>query len=148
VSKTRFIAYAGILVAIFAQLLPHIAKSVHGKTLNLPLAVYSSVMFALGTMFLVSSLVTGIDLFIDYRNYPGGPAGYATVIFNTPVTMLGNVMFIVASWLADGLMVSGISLRSKSQNTLLQTGVPVFYILRLKLLCRRISCRYAYGLIQ
>jgi len=96
----------GILLAIFAQLLPHIfARSLHGRRLALPLAIYSSFMFVLGTISQISGMITGIDLFIDHRNYPGGPRGYAMVAASTPSALISNIALVIATCLTDGLMV-------------------------------------------
>lgn len=97
----------GIVIAIFTQLLPRIfARSLHGKRLALPLSIYSSLIFILGTLFLVSNLIEGIDILNPNRNKPGGPIGIASVsASNSNGALLDCIISVIVCCLADGLMV-------------------------------------------
>ncbi|TFK40274.1 hypothetical protein BDQ12DRAFT_734277 [Crucibulum laeve] len=72
---------------------------------NGPLMLYISALFILGTLFMASAARMTQLAFIDNRNYPGGPAQFEVDMFSIPVDNLGNVAFVIANWLADGLMV-------------------------------------------
>lgn len=94
--------------------------------------IYISVIFVMGTLFFVSLLVSTQQSFINNRNYPGGPAAYEAVIFSEPLNMMGNAAYVIANWLADGLMVSASSLYSAclcSQSITHRSGVAISYIL-------------------
>lgn len=72
---------------------------------NLPLIAYISTIVLLGTLFMGSLAEFTQLAFVDNRNYPGGPAQYETDMFSIPVDEMGNVSFVLANWLCDGLIV-------------------------------------------
>lgn len=45
-------------------------------------------------------------MFIDYRDFPGGPTAYALSQYSQAITVIPNVCGIAAEWLADGFLVS------------------------------------------
>lgn len=76
------------------------------------LAAHTVVMFSLVT------IGTGIDAhilrnsFIDDRAFPGadaippGPLGYQVTLFDKAINVASGCIFILNSWLADGLLAS------------------------------------------
>ena len=68
--------------------------------------VYTTCLFILGTLFVVSSSRVAQLTFIDDRAYPGGPGVWAEEQFSIPINLLGNVCAILGTWFADGLLVS------------------------------------------
>lgn len=72
--------------------------------------VYTSCLFVLGTLFVVSSSRVAQLTFIDDRDYPGGPGVWAEEQFSIPINLLGNVCAILGTWFADALLVSGVLL--------------------------------------
>jgi len=44
-------------------------------------------------------------MFIDDRNFPGGPIEYLVKEYSFPVSMMGNAVFPIQIWLCDGLMI-------------------------------------------
>ncbi|KAG6848397.1 hypothetical protein H0H93_000549 [Arthromyces matolae] len=76
---------------------------------QVPLIVYIWVLFLCSTVFIAANSNMARLAFIDNRNFPGGPSAYEQVMFSIPVDNMGNVVFVIANWLADGLMVSAPS---------------------------------------
>lgn len=72
---------------------------------NIPLAVYVSVLFALGTVFMAMNLNVAVLSFIDNRNFPGGPEVWAQAEAYKAIIVVPNTVFILANWMADALLV-------------------------------------------
>ena len=66
---------------------------------------YVSCLFVLSTVFVVSNTITTQYLFIDDRNYPGGPNAYAIREFSAPLNVLADVCLIIGAWFADSLLL-------------------------------------------
>lgn len=64
---------------------------------------YINVMFVLGTLYMITEAWSTQVGFVDY---PGGPLQFGAVSDGYPLEYMGNVVFILADWLADGLLVS------------------------------------------
>ncbi|KAG6826140.1 hypothetical protein H0H92_000995 [Tricholoma furcatifolium] len=76
---------------------------------NIALIAYISALFICSTLFIAANSEMTRLAFVDNRNFPGGPSAYEELMFSIPVDNLGNVVFVIANWLADGLMVSAPS---------------------------------------
>ncbi|KZT08005.1 uncharacterized protein LAESUDRAFT_677219 [Laetiporus sulphureus 93-53] len=72
---------------------------------NVPLLVFITVIFMLGSFFMGAGAKFTQLAFIENRNYPGGPAAYEQAMFWIPVDELGNVSFVIGNWLMDLLLV-------------------------------------------
>ncbi|KIJ64927.1 hypothetical protein HYDPIDRAFT_89869 [Hydnomerulius pinastri MD-312] len=72
---------------------------------RLPLLIYITVAFILGTIFMVTLAAFTQMAFIDNRDYPGGPNAYENNMFSIPVDDVGNASFVLTNWLADALVV-------------------------------------------
>ena len=77
------------------------------------LLVYTTCLFALGSIYTGCNLRVRELSYIDNREFPGkapslppGPIGYTLLSQSKPVSMLSNASFTVANWMADGLLVS------------------------------------------
>lgn len=62
-------------------------------------------LFAMGTVNLACNTKMTELMFIDNRGYPGGPNGWFIAYYSEGVNTAGNVAYIVANFLADGLLV-------------------------------------------
>lgn len=82
------------------------ARRRNGKDRSLAMGLYVLAMFALGTLFIFTSLNTLQLGLIDYRNFPGGPLAYWQDEYSLPLTVLPNACATISSWLADLLLVS------------------------------------------
>jgi hypothetical protein len=72
---------------------------------RLPLLVYISLSFLLGTLFMCALAAFTQMAFIDDRNYPGGPDAFENNEFSIPVDDAGNAAFVLSNWLSDALLV-------------------------------------------
>lgn len=100
------VAY-GVELTIFSQCMTLLIKQTKSSNIkkNMPLIAYICALFICGTIFMGAAANMARLSFVDNRNFPGGPAMFETVMFSIPVDNMGNVAFVVANWLADGLMV-------------------------------------------
>ncbi|KAG8220623.1 hypothetical protein J3R82DRAFT_2881 [Butyriboletus roseoflavus] len=72
---------------------------------RLPLLIYITLSFVLGTIFMISLAAFTQMAFIDDRNYPGGPSAYENNMFSIPIDDTGNAAFVLSNWLSDALVV-------------------------------------------
>ncbi|KAJ7578712.1 hypothetical protein C8J56DRAFT_968893 [Mycena floridula] len=72
---------------------------------NLVLIGYIVVSFILVTLFMGSLAEYTQLAFIENRNYQGGPNAYEQDMFSIPVDELGNVAFVLSTWLSDLVIV-------------------------------------------
>ena len=84
-----------------------------GEGIRWGLVCYTVVMFSLATVITAMNLHLESIAHIDNRNFPGaegllppGPIGYLYSIYNKPIVLAPNTLFIVSNWLADGFLVS------------------------------------------
>lgn len=69
---------------------------------------YVCSIFTVATTFIGADTWTKVYSTLEYAMYPaGGPVGWTEAHYNHPVIVLGNVSFLLTSWLSDGFMVSG-----------------------------------------
>lgn len=100
------IAY-GIGVTLFFMCFYLLTRQITRKNYkkNLPLLIYISIDFILGTIFMATLADFTQLAFIQYRNYPGGPSEFENNMFGIPVDMLGNVCGVLMMALSDALVV-------------------------------------------
>ncbi|KAN0101294.1 hypothetical protein V8E55_001278 [Tylopilus felleus] len=72
---------------------------------RLPLLIYITLSFLLGTLFMCALATFTQMAFIDDRNYPGGPNAFENNMFSIPVDDSGNAAFVLSNWLSDALLV-------------------------------------------
>jgi hypothetical protein len=81
--------------------------------------VYGGILLALVTIDVAMAALWGQYMWIDHRNYPGGPLGYLLATEAAWFTVLGMFARALANILGDGLLVrliflfEGHSARSK-----------------------------------
>ena len=78
---------------------------------RLPLLIYITASFILGTLFMIALAAFTQMAFIDDRNYPGGPNAFENNMFSIPVDDAGNAAFVLSNWLSDALVVSNYPIR-------------------------------------
>ncbi|KAF8662102.1 hypothetical protein AX16_001212 [Volvariella volvacea WC 439] len=66
---------------------------------------YTTTMFILGTLYVVSNASTTDMAYVKHRLYEGGPAAYALLIYSHPLTILGSSCWIIINWMTDALML-------------------------------------------
>lgn len=67
--------------------------------------VFNTFLFIIGTINLACSIRFNEDAWINDRNYPGGPYAFILEQQSMPILTLGNTCSIIASFMADGLLV-------------------------------------------
>lgn len=70
------------------------------------LFTYISIIFCLATIALGTELKWTEMMFIDDRNFPGGPATFGVTMFSYWIPMLCSACGVTLCWLADGFLVS------------------------------------------
>lgn len=103
------IAY-GVELALFTMCFHLLVKQMNyrNKTRQICLLLFISVLFVLGTIFVGGSMKFAQQAFVEYRNFPGGPAAFEQVMFSDPVDELANISWVVGNWLMDTFLVSNI----------------------------------------
>ena len=88
-------------------------KTVYRNRTALFQLVYISIMAIFGTLNMASSAKIADIAYVHNRNFEGGPAEYHRLlwIFNKPIMILGSVGYVVANWMADGLLVCALELQ-------------------------------------
>jgi len=69
------------------------------------LLLYVLVVFAFSTVFLGTNMRWTQLMFIDNRNYPGGPIAWADDFATLPLSQAINIIFILITWLTDGILI-------------------------------------------
>lgn len=91
-------------------------------------------LFAMGTITIACTAKFSEQMWIDYREIPGGPNAFLAEHYDTPVNVLGNTAYIVANFLADTILVCCSYLTAHHQSNIL-TDISSLDYLREKLLC-------------
>ncbi|KAJ4467629.1 hypothetical protein J3R30DRAFT_3226365, partial [Lentinula aciculospora] len=99
----------GIVLVLSIMCISNLIGSLkrRSSTMRLQIAslIYVICTFVFATLFLAGSSRMAQLSFIDYRNYPGGPAAFEEVMFSIPVSEMGNVAFVLSNWFADIIVV-------------------------------------------
>ncbi|KAH8109253.1 hypothetical protein DFH11DRAFT_1843271 [Phellopilus nigrolimitatus] len=75
------------------------------ERLDWTLLIYTCMMFSLGTIFIGMSMRSFQLMFIDNRDFPGGPTAYALSQYSSAITIVPNACSIISGWLADGFLL-------------------------------------------
>ncbi|KAI0741915.1 hypothetical protein C8Q80DRAFT_1110638 [Daedaleopsis nitida] len=99
----------GVHTAIFVQCLYYIVPRnftlKRGTITNWLLALYTCIMFAMGTLnFACNSKITEL-MFVDNREFPGGPMVWFFAHYNIGTNTAGHSALIIADSLATGLLL-------------------------------------------
>ncbi|EJD37909.1 hypothetical protein AURDEDRAFT_173048 [Auricularia subglabra TFB-10046 SS5] len=69
------------------------------------MVIYTMLLFTGSTIYMAAGSQWAENMFINDRNYPGGPVGYYVAAYNTPLIVVGNAAYIFNSFLSDGLLM-------------------------------------------
>ncbi|KAK1222835.1 hypothetical protein PQX77_014257 [Marasmius sp. AFHP31] len=97
--------FYGITIVLFFQCMVALLRPRNGRKPNYSLALYTLVLFGLGTTF---TAINGRLLqlaFVDNRAIEGGPEAWQLLNYSTARPLTANTVFIIANWLADGLLL-------------------------------------------
>ncbi|KAF9029960.1 hypothetical protein BJ165DRAFT_1578145, partial [Panaeolus papilionaceus] len=92
--------------------------------------VYITVMVIMGTIYEACSARQTQLEYVNFRNFPGGPSAYSLFIFDTPVFIVGDSAYFVASWMNDALLLWRLSVlyRGSRLFTPVIIGGVIFYL--------------------
>ena len=111
---TLFVWFAlGIAIILFFQCMAALFNPIHrrGEGIKWGLVSYTLLMFSFVTVFTAINLNIKSNSFIDNRQFTDpdgtllGPLGYQTWFRSNMLSITFSVMFPLANWLADGLLV-------------------------------------------
>lgn len=69
--------------------------------------VYTSVLFALATLYTAGNSQNAIVAYVDNRLYPGGPSQYFVMFMaGQDVMVMTDIASVIILWMTDGLIVS------------------------------------------
>ncbi|KAJ6450728.1 hypothetical protein C8R47DRAFT_1230155 [Mycena vitilis] len=97
----------GIVVCVFLQTMYHLVDGPprRHENRNLPLIAFTTVIFALGMVFVSMDLTSLRLAFVDNRNFPGGPIAYSLAQYGQPIVVIPNACAIIGDWLAAGFLL-------------------------------------------
>ena len=106
----------GIVIVLFFQCMSLLLSSTYRarRGVRWGLLAYTVASFSIVTIYTAVNLDLQTISFVDNREFPGtdqfppGPLGYQYFIYSAPLAIVGNLMFLLNNWLADGLLVSSV----------------------------------------
>jgi hypothetical protein len=72
---------------------------------NWIILIYITIMYGLAVVYFWASVEYTLDMYVNDRNFPGGPLGYATEGPITTELFTGSLVFILINALGDALLV-------------------------------------------
>ncbi|KAF8162561.1 hypothetical protein B0H34DRAFT_691776 [Crassisporium funariophilum] len=121
------VAY-GVVLTLFVLSFIQLVRTTNKSNLKtkIPLIIYISLIFLFGTLIVGAGARFTQLSFIDGRLIPGGPSAFEQVEFSIPVDEIANVSYVLATWLADGMVVwrCMIIYRSCRYPSWLVMGIP------------------------
>ena len=99
------IIFLGMVLVLYAkcmQTLWYMRKRIRNANI---LMLHSTIVFIMNTLY-TASVSRVLELtFVDNDDFPGGPFAYLNLEFFIPINILGSIVFLIANWLLDALMV-------------------------------------------
>lgn len=112
----------GIVVVLFFKCIGALLSSINYTRVGIKwgLVAYATAVFSFVTTLTAMNLGTQSILFVDNRQFTGandflppGPLGYFGFIYSDAINVFPNIMFLLNTWLTDGLLVSPASNSTK-----------------------------------
>ncbi|KAL1736863.1 hypothetical protein EV714DRAFT_279376 [Schizophyllum commune] len=75
------------------------------RAYTVSLLAFVLLVFACGTLNYAANTELGLRVYVDNRLYPGGPSAFLVAHYADPCYVMGNASYIVASALADALLL-------------------------------------------
>ncbi|KAF9010830.1 hypothetical protein BDQ17DRAFT_1273497 [Cyathus striatus] len=95
----------GGLFALAFECMQHIGTKHRRSRLEWILFGYSFLLLALGTIGFAGSMKFNDMTFIDDRNYPGGPNGFAIAYYSHWINLMSFICYILMSWVSDAFVL-------------------------------------------
>ena len=109
-------AILGVVVTLFFQCMGALLNPVdrtRGTPTKWGLVAHTVIMFSLTTVYTGMGLDIQSVCYINNREFhlenwpfPPGPDGYWILLYQSALAVVPNTLFLVNSWLADGILVS------------------------------------------
>lgn len=96
----------GMQITLSAMSFLAVLKQGLHRRLRIALLLYISTLFTAMTTGQQFNLLFIQIGFTEARNYPGGPNGFLSGQFGTPVDLTSTSLFMFANWMMDSLLVS------------------------------------------
>lgn len=96
----------GIQITLSVMSFLAVLKQPMRRRLRISLLVYISLLCAVMTAGQQVSLLFVQMGFIEDRSYPGGPNGFLSARFSTPVDLASACLFVFGNWMMESLLVS------------------------------------------
>lgn len=106
--------FYGIVIVMFFQCMSALFNPVNRtkEGIKWPLVAHTAIMFSFATVYTGMTLDLQSIAFIDNRAFPGvdglippGPLGYQLLVYPNAIVVVPNLMVLLNSWLADGLLL-------------------------------------------
>ena len=78
------------------------------RRVRLFLFAYVTLLLSLSSLWIAAGVWTSNDIFVNNRNYPGGPLAYFLATQNLPPNVIVRVALFTVTFLSDLLVVSKI----------------------------------------
>lgn len=100
------VAY-GVELTLFVMCFGIVARQINRSNYKRQLAILSfvTVIFGLGTTFMVAQAVFTQIAFVRNRNFPGGPGAFEVAKFSVSPNEISIACFVVGNWLMDIFLV-------------------------------------------
>lgn len=100
------VAY-GVVLTLFVMCFYLLVKEINHRNMRrqIFLLTFISIIFTFGSLFVGGNSKFAQQAFVEYRNFPGGPAAFEEAMFSDPVDEIANVAFIVGNWFMDAFLV-------------------------------------------
>ena len=105
------------MIVLFFKCISTLLDHRTGRGVSWGLMAYTIAMFLFVTVYNVTTLNLQSLSFIDNRGFPGvenvsppGPLGYQQFIYSEAIGIVPEVMWLLNTWLANGLLVSFVSI--------------------------------------
>ena len=97
----------GVELSLFVMCFLTSVQNMKPSTMRRQLLVLSfiTVVFGLGVTFMVTNNLLAQQAFVEYRNYPGGPASYMYAMFSDTVGFTNNVTWVFSNCILDAFLV-------------------------------------------
>jgi hypothetical protein len=69
------------------------------------MSVLAFALFTFGTLSFAANTALAQRMFVDDRDFPGGPSMYRNAFYSTRVNVVNNAMFFFGGFISDGLLV-------------------------------------------
>ncbi|TFY68022.1 hypothetical protein EVJ58_g1261 [Rhodofomes roseus] len=97
----------GVELTLFAMCAITLLQNLDRSNLRrqLYLLTFITVIFGLGTVFMITDSLLTQQAFIEYRNFPGGPGAFLSAMFSDTVGLVNSVSWVVSNWLLDLFLI-------------------------------------------